>query len=71
MQTFYYNIDSMIELQNLFHGIEQPFGHIYNLLQNKLITLREYIDKNLVRGTCTFSQKKRMGTFMCKLSRFE
>jgi hypothetical protein len=30
--------------------VQPPFGPIYNLTQNKLIVLHEYIDKNIEKG---------------------
>ena len=31
-------------------GAQVPFGPIYNLCQNELATLKEYIDENLAKG---------------------
>jgi hypothetical protein len=39
--------DCAIDLQE---GIQPPFGPIYNLSQNKLLTLRDYLDENLAKN---------------------
>ena len=35
---------------NLQEGTQPPFGPIYNLSQNELVALREYLDKNLTKN---------------------
>jgi hypothetical protein len=39
--------DCTIDLEE---GTQPPLGPIYNLSQNKLVVLREYIDKNFEKG---------------------
>ena len=39
--------DCSIDLQD---GAQPPFGPIYNLSQNELSALREYLDKNLAKN---------------------
>ena len=39
--------DCGIDLQE---GTQPPFGPIYNLSQNELATLREYLDENLAKN---------------------
>jgi len=31
-------------------GTQPPFGPIYNLLQNELVALKQYIEKNLAKN---------------------
>jgi hypothetical protein len=38
--------DCLIDLQE---STQPPFGPIYNLFQNKLVALREYLDENLAK----------------------
>jgi hypothetical protein len=50
------NVDMLIEHQwfdyviNFEEGAWPPFGPIYNLFQDELMVLREYIDENLEKG---------------------
>jgi hypothetical protein len=39
-------------------GTQQPFGPIYNLSQNELITLREFLDENLAKNFIWYSKSR-------------
>ncbi len=49
MQTHYLNINHMI-MWLIWRKEHTPFGPIYNLLQDELLTFRKYIDKNFKKG---------------------
>ena len=41
---------------DLHEGIQPPFGPIYNLSQNKLIALRDYLDEKLAKNFIQYSK---------------
>jgi hypothetical protein len=41
---------------DLEEGMQPPFGPIYNLLQDEIVTLQKYIDANFKKGIISHSK---------------